>query len=130
MTRDEIVRLEGYLRSRFQLGGIEVRQHPSREENAEVYLLDERLGELFKDTEEGDLSYDFSMSIKTDADKLQEFMRSRFDMNAIEVRQRPNKDDSAEVYIGDEFIGVLFEDGDVYSYAFNMSILEYDLEEA
>ena len=51
-------------------------------------------------------------------------------MNAIEVRQRPNKDDSAEVYIGDEFIGVLFEEGDVYSYAFNMSILEYDLEEA
>ena len=93
-------------------------------------MIDERVGELFKDTEEGDLSYDFSMNFQTDADQLQSYMRDRFQMNAIEVRQRPNKDDSAEVYIGDEFIGVLFEEGDVYSYAFNMSILEYDLEEA
>ena len=43
---------------------------------------------------------------------------------------RPKKDDSAEVYIGEEFIGVLFlddEDGDK-SYNFNMSILDTDLE--
>ena len=42
---------------------------------------------------------------------------------------RANKDDSAEVYFGDEFIGVIFrddEDGDV-SYDFNMAILEIDL---
>ncbi len=130
MTPEEIIRLEAYLRKRFQLGAIEVRQHPSKGEFGEVYLGDERLGELFKDEEEGELSYDFSMKIETDADKLQTFMRDRFQMNTIEVRQRPNKDDSAELYIGDEFVGVLFEDGDVYSYAFNMSILDYDLEES
>jgi len=46
------------------------------------------------------------------------------------VRQRPQKDDSAEVYFGDEFVGVLFrddEDGDL-SYNFTMAILEIDLE--
>ena len=43
---------------------------------------------------------------------------------------RPKKDDSAEVYIGEEFIGVLFlddEDGDK-SYNFQMAILETDLD--
>lgn len=130
MTSEEINRLEAYLRTRFQLGAIEVRQHPNKADYGEVYLGDERLGELFKDEEEGDLSYDFSMKVEADADKLQSFMRDRFQLNTIEVRQRPNKDDSAELYIGDEFVGVLFEDGDVFSYAFNMSILDYDLEEA
>ena len=44
--------------------------------------------------------------------------------------QRPQKSDSAEVYIGDEFIGVIFrddEDGDL-SYNFTMAILDIDLE--
>ena len=46
------------------------------------------------------------------------------------VRQRPQKANSAEVYIGDEFIGVVFrddEDGDL-SYNFTMAILDIDLE--
>jgi hypothetical protein len=43
---------------------------------------------------------------------------------------RPKKTDSAEVMIGEEFIGVLSldtEDGD-RSYALTMSILDIDLE--
>jgi len=42
---------------------------------------------------------------------------------------RPKKDDSAEVYIGDEFIGVLFVDDedDDRSFQFQMAILEDDL---
>ena len=62
--------------------------------------------------------------------KLQKFFHRRFNMSTIEVRARPQKDDSAEIYIGDEFIGVLFrddEDGEL-SYNFSMAILEYDLE--
>ena len=62
--------------------------------------------------------------------KLQEYFRRRFNMATIEVRARPQKDDSAEVYIADEFIGVLFrddEDGDL-SYNFTMAILDIDLE--
>jgi len=48
---------------------------------------------------------------------------------AIVVKARPRKNDSAEVYIGDEFLGVIFrddEDGDL-SYSFSMAILEDDL---
>ena len=47
------------------------------------------------------------------------------------MRKRPQKNDSAEVYIGDEFIGVIFrdeEDGEL-SYNFSMAILEIDLDE-
>ena len=62
--------------------------------------------------------------------KLEAFFRRRFNMSTISVRARPQKDDSAEVYIGDEFIGVLFrddEDGDL-SYNFTMAILDIDLD--
>lgn len=47
----------------------------------------------------------------------------------MSVRARPRKNDSAEVYIGEEFLGVLFrddEDGDL-SYNFTMAILAEDL---
>lgn len=62
--------------------------------------------------------------------KLTRFFRSKFQLANIEVRKRPQKTDSAEVYIGDEFIGVIFrddEDGEL-SYNFNMAILDFDLE--
>ena len=48
---------------------------------------------------------------------------------AISVKARPRKDDSGEVYVGDEFIGVIFrddEDGEL-SYNFSMAILSEDL---
>lgn len=62
--------------------------------------------------------------------KLEAFFRRRFNMSTIGVRPRPQKDDSAEVYIGDEFVGVIFrddEDGDL-SYNFTMAILDIDLD--
>lgn len=62
--------------------------------------------------------------------KLERYLRKTFQLTSISVRQRPQKDDSAEVYIGDEFVGVLFrddEDEDL-SYSFQMAILEFDLE--
>ncbi len=63
--------------------------------------------------------------------KLEKYLRSTFRLDTIEVRQRPQKDDSAEVYIGDEFIGVLYRDDedDDLSYSFSMAILEFDLRD-
>ena len=63
--------------------------------------------------------------------KLTKFLRSKFEMPAIAVKKRPQKDDSAEVYIGEEFIGVIFrdeEDGEL-SYNFSLAILDFDLED-
>jgi hypothetical protein len=47
----------------------------------------------------------------------------------IVVKARPRKNDSAEVYLGEEFLGVVYiddEDGD-RSYNFSMAILDVDL---
>ena len=62
--------------------------------------------------------------------KLTKFLREKFDNAGISVRKRPQKQDSAEVYLGEEFIGVIFrdeEDGEL-SYNFSMAILDIDLE--
>lgn len=48
---------------------------------------------------------------------------------SIVVKARPRKDEFAEVYLGDEFLGVVFrdeEDGEL-SYNFSMAILDIDL---
>jgi len=63
--------------------------------------------------------------------KLQAYFQQKFGNSAIDVRPRPRKDDSCEVYIGEEFIGVMYvddEDGD-RSYMFQMAILDIDLDE-
>ena len=62
--------------------------------------------------------------------KLDSYLKRLFDNQKIRVVPRPKKDDSAEVYIGEEFIGVLFVDDedDDKSYNFQMAILETDLE--
>ena len=63
--------------------------------------------------------------------KLTKFLRAKFQLPNIAVRKRPQKNDSGEVYIGEEFIGVIFrdeEDGEL-SYNFSMAILNFDLEE-
>lgn len=68
---------------------------------------------------------------KKEISKVEQYLRRTFANASIRVVARPKKDDSAEVYIGDEFIGVLFlddEDGDK-SYSFQMAILDTDLED-
>lgn len=63
MKRDEILRLESYLRKTFKLDTIEVRQRPKKDDSAEVYIADEFIGILFRDDEDDDLSYQFQMAI-------------------------------------------------------------------
>jgi Protein of unknown function (DUF3126) len=62
--------------------------------------------------------------------KLTKYFRTTFDNQNIAVRKRPQKDDSCEVYMREEFIGVISkdeEDGEL-SYHFSMAILDIDLE--
>ena len=62
--------------------------------------------------------------------KLDAYLKRLFGNARIRVVPRPKKDESAEVYIGEEFIGVLFVDDedDDRSYNFQMAILETDLQ--
>jgi hypothetical protein len=61
--------------------------------------------------------------------KLERYLQRVFRLPALQVKQRPRKEDSAEVYVGDEFIGVLFRDDEEgeTAYQFQMAILDYDL---
>ena len=68
---------------------------------------------------------------KDELTKIERYLRRTFDNPRIGVRARPRKTDSADVHIGEEFIGVLFEDVEdgEKSYNFQMAILEIDLDE-
>ena len=71
------------------------------------------------------------MMVKVDEiRKVESYLRRLFGNARMRVVPRPKKDDSAEVYIGEEFIGVLFVDDeeDERSYNFQMAILGSDLE--
>jgi hypothetical protein len=60
--------------------------------------------------------------------KLDAYFKRTFSPQ-MAVKARPRKNDSAEVYLGEEFLGVVYiddEDGD-RSYNFSMAILDVDL---
>ncbi|MBL6863258.1 MAG: DUF3126 family protein [Rhodospirillales bacterium] len=63
--------------------------------------------------------------------KLQKYLRSKFNNDNFRLVSRIKAQDSLEVYLGEEFIGTLYrdeEEGEV-SYDLNMAILEIDLPE-
>ena len=66
---------------------------------------------------------------RKESEMLQDYLRDKFKSDVIRVVERPKKDDSMEVYVGDEFMGVIFRDEDEgeISYSFNMAILDIDL---
>jgi hypothetical protein len=60
---------------------------------------------------------------------VEAYLRKLFGNKTIEVRARQKAADAAEVYVGDEFVGVLSkdtEDGEV-CYQVSMTILDIDL---
>lgn len=63
MTRDELNRLESYLRKTFSTDTIEIRQRPKKKDSAEVYVADEFVGVLYRDDEDDEVSYQFQMAI-------------------------------------------------------------------
>jgi hypothetical protein len=62
---------------------------------------------------------------------LESYLRKKFDFDAIEVRRRHKKQDSVEVFVKEEFVGVIYKDDedDEVTYQFQMAILEEDLKE-
>jgi len=63
--------------------------------------------------------------------KLETYLRRLFRLDTISLLTRAQKDDSVEVHVGDEFIGLCFKDEDEgeLSYHFQMTILDIDLPE-
>jgi hypothetical protein len=63
LTRSEIWRLEKYLRNLFRLDTITVVERPKQADSVEVHVAGEFIGVLFKDEEDGEISYAFNMAI-------------------------------------------------------------------
>lgn len=63
MTRSEIWRLEKYLRNLFRLDTITLLERPKQQDSVEVHVAGEFIGVIFRDDEEGEVSYAFQMAI-------------------------------------------------------------------
>jgi hypothetical protein len=130
----EVRRLDGYLKKLF--GNTQIRVVPKSSDIAEIFAGEDDLGELTVDDEDGERSYNFRMVIQVGNDPsiqpvptLNAYLRRKFDNEQIRVVPRPKKTDSLEVYIGEEFIGVLFVENEKgrRSYIFELPILDVDL---
>ena len=63
-----------------------------------------------------------------DIKRIEAHLRRTFANQQIALKPRPKQKDSAEVYIGEEFVGVVYQDeDDDGSYNFDMAILAEDL---
>jgi len=130
----EIRQLTAYLKKVFE--NPEIRLAPKAGDAADVYIGEDEIGEMTADEDEGERSYNFRMVILLGSDPsiqpvpaLNAYLRRRFDNDQLRVVVRPKKMDSLEVYMGEEFIGVLFVENEKgrRSYIFELPILDVDL---
>mgnify|MGYP000156011382 FL=1 len=62
MTPEEMNRVQTYLRMKFENDAVTLKRG-GKEDMVEVFLDDEFIGTLFRDEDEGEVSYDFNMAI-------------------------------------------------------------------
>ncbi len=138
MTPSEIARLGAYLSK--LLGSPTASVHSLGGEAGELLIDGRRAASVLRDDEEGEVSYAISLVIPPapgakkgapidDAERarLQTALRQALRSADLDVRARPRKTDSAEVYVHDEFVGTVSVDEDE-GQVLTMSILDIDLE--
>jgi len=134
----EVKKLDAYLKRLF--GNARIHVVPTKAESADVFVGEERVGTLVLDEDEEDdeRSYNFEVKITLgdasatgpDIKQLDAYLKRKFDSERIRVVPRLRKKDSAEVYVGNEYIGVLFfDEKDTRSSYFELPILALDLDE-
>jgi len=130
----EVKQLDAYLKKLF--GNPNIRVVPKAGDAAEIFIGEEDAGELTADEDEGERSYNFRMVIMLGQDPsiqpvpaLNAYLRRKFDNDNLRVVVRPKKMDSLELYLGEEFIGVLFVENEKgrRSYILELPILDVDL---
>lgn len=63
MDKKEIQRLENYLKKTFGATTLNLRPQPKKTDMAEVFIGDEFIATLYREEEDGELSYQFQMAI-------------------------------------------------------------------
>ena len=135
MDVQEVSKLDTYFKKLF--GNARLRVVPKKGDSADVFAGEERIGALTVDDEDEERSYNFEIKITLgepasvkNLKTLEAYLRRKVDNERLRVVARPRKTDSAEVYVGDEYIGVLFfDEKETRSCYFEMAILGLDLED-
>lgn len=138
MNANECTRLGAYLSK--LLGSPTVSVVSRGSEEGDVLVDGKKVADLFRDEDEGELSYAISLVVPRaagakmnapidDAERarLQTALRQILHAADLDVRARPRKTDSAEVYVHDEFVGTVSVDEDE-GQVLTMSILDIDLD--
>lgn len=131
MDRQELDRLQSYL-GRLLNPEIQLAARARRDDMAEVILNDEPIARITLDDEDGDRSYNLTMPLELTSvpGNLNEAIRTKLGNEKLKVVGRPKKTDSSEVYLDDEFLGVVFrDDSSGRAWTFEMAVLDTDLEE-
>jgi Protein of unknown function (DUF3126) len=134
----EVRKLDAYLKRLF--GNARIRVVPKKDDAADVFVGEEQIGSLAldEDDEDDERSYNFEVKITLgdastttpDIKQLDAYLKRKFDNERIRVVPRTRKKDSAEVYVGEEYIGVLFfDEKDARSSYFELPILALDLDQ-
>lgn len=61
--KDDVPRLERYLRKLFSNESLKVVAHPKKTDMAELMVGDEFIGSIYRDEEDGEVSFPFQMAI-------------------------------------------------------------------
>lgn len=138
MNAAECTRLGAYLSK--LLGSPTVSVVSKGADVADVLVNGKAVAQLLRDEDEGELSYAIDLVIPlaegakknapvndVERARLQAALRQTLHAADLDVRARPRKTDSAEVYVHDEFVGTVSADEDE-GHVLTMSILDIDLE--
>lgn len=138
MNAAECTRLGAYLSK--LLGSPTVSVVARGGDGGEVLVDGQSVAQLQRDDEDGEVSYAISLAIarapgakkdapidETERARLQAVLRQKLHAADLDVRARPRKTDSAEVYVHDEFVGTLSADEDE-GQVLTMMVLDIDLE--
>jgi hypothetical protein len=134
----ECTRLGAYLSK--LLGSPTVSVVSKSSDEADVLVDGKRVADLLRDDEEGELSYAISLAVppapgakknapidEAERARLQAALRQVLHAADLDVRARPRKTDSAEVYVHDEFVGTVSVDEDE-GQVLTMTVLDIDLD--
>lgn len=130
MDRQELDRLQAYLR-RMLSPEIGLAARARRDDMAEIILNDEPIGRITLDEEDGEKAYNVTVPIEMPSAQpnLNEAVRGKFGNPRLRVVPRPKKTDSSEIYLGEEYIAVLFrDDASGRTWTFEMAVLDFDLD--
>ena len=63
MKKDELARVQAYLRKTFGATTLEVRPQPKKDDMAEIFINNEFVAALYREEEDGETSYQLQMAI-------------------------------------------------------------------